>query len=134
MATIGWNEENELGEEQLDRQHRVLVNLLNGLEVAMSYGDSRPLLGPLLEQFLEHAQTHFETENRLLEQSECPELEIHKTQHQAFLNKALQLHNRLLKQADFLISVETVRLMRDWLYAHIEVQNCPFSAYLKKHT
>ena len=132
VATIAWEKQNELGVPLLDKQHRALVNLLNGLEVAMSYGDSRSVLGPLLEQFLGYAQEHYEVEHLMLREARCPDVEAHGLTHRAFFNRAQDLHGRFLHEADFMISVEVVRLLRDWLTHHIEIQGCPFSRFLKR--
>ncbi|MDT8447620.1 MAG: bacteriohemerythrin [bacterium] len=131
MNTIQWESTFEIGVSSVDKQHKALVNLLNGLEVAMSYGDSRQVLGPLLEQFLDYAQRHFEVERALLVAGACPEIEVHQLAHHSFAVKARQLHHRFQFEADFLISVEAVRLLRDWLNHHLAVESCPFARFLK---
>ncbi len=60
MDLITWsNKEYCLGISDIDLQHRVLVNLINKLSVAINTGKTDKTISLSFQQFTEYAKVHF---------------------------------------------------------------------------
>lgn len=83
-----WQEAYECGEPTIDREHRELFDLANGLIVkAFSRQEDQDSVVPALDRLIEHLVAHFGDEEALLEKHAYPGLDTHKRAHQALLNK-----------------------------------------------
>jgi len=59
MSIMKWNDAYSVGVEEIDNQHKGLVNNLNELFDAMSIGKANDVLGKILDQLIRYAQIHF---------------------------------------------------------------------------
>lgn len=77
MALMVWKDAYSVGNELLDNQHKRLIELANELN-----GDAD--LGEVLDGLREYGEAHFRAEESLLEAANYPELELHRSHHDAF--------------------------------------------------
>ncbi len=77
MALMVWKDAYSVGNEELDSQHRQLIELVNRL-------DGKADLAEVLDGLSHYAETHFRTEEGLLEIVDYPDLEEHRKYHAAF--------------------------------------------------
>lgn len=66
MALIEWTPALEVGLEEMDRQHRQLVKILNELHQAMQAGGRQRDLMRVMDELLQYTKYHFSTEERLM--------------------------------------------------------------------
>ena len=66
---------------EIDAEHKTLFRMGEELQQAMEAGASTAELEPRLKVLVEHAEAHFEHEERLMRESICPSFEWHKGQH-----------------------------------------------------
>jgi hemerythrin-like metal-binding protein len=63
-----WSEEKNLGIYTIDRQHREFYRMINALNDAMAVGKGSSVAAHILSRLLPAVRTHFEEEQRALEQ------------------------------------------------------------------
>ncbi len=115
---VTWNDTWLVGVQEVDAQHKHLVSLLNQLHEAMSQGHGKDVLGPILDSLVRYTQVHFTAEERLMQQSNYPDLVNHKREHEALTKKVLDF------QEDFAagrvaMGVEVMQFLSTWLQSHI---------------
>ena len=87
MDKFIWSDEWSLGNETIDDQHKILLNILNDIEK----GDI--LLENLLIRLVEYTTEHFGDEEQLMYKNNYPEnfLNPHKREHKKFKEALLEL-------------------------------------------
>lgn len=99
MSAFNWNECFLTGLDEIDRQHRRLVELINQVgEIVTTPGALRTRgLQPLLEELADYADTHFKAEEALMERHGLCErfASAHAAHHQRFFHDLARLRSRL---------------------------------------
>jgi len=126
---IRWTKAFELGHPLIDSQHRRLVDLTNHLHAAIQQGQTRAVLGGVLDELVAYTVTHFRDEEALFQATSYPEKRGHLDQHRKFVETASRL------QADFsagkvVLGSEAVEFLRDWLLNHIQGIDRGYVGYL----
>jgi len=120
VAIFIWNDSYNTGIDEVDRQHRVLVDVINKLDDATAQGRDAAAVAPLLGELAAYAQYHFTTEEELMlaAGAAAKHFRQHKAEHEAFAAKVrsqvagIDLGDRAAtgRLLDFLVS---------WLARHI---------------
>jgi len=120
MQPFYWNRNFEIGIASVDQQHRVLVDLINGLAEAMDAGAQLPEVHKLTEALMNYAVDHFAEEECILTAAPLAEAEKdrHRKAHRSFVEKVQHLTQR-----EDLLEVEVAQNILDflttWLVSHI---------------
>ena len=130
MAIIRWNEELSVGVELFDSQHRELFSRLNQLHDAMAKGDTKAVMGSILDELVRYTGYHFESEEKAFDQFSYPEAEAHKAEHRDFARKAAELKEKF-DSGKLLISVETLNFLIRWVDSHIKGSDKKYTAALQ---
>ena len=80
---------------KIEQQHRELVNLLNGLTVAVKNHEPKDDIYLIINEVIAYTEEHFADEERLMVQSGYPEMERHKTMHKELTKDACRLNDKL---------------------------------------
>lgn len=125
MATMQWKDEYSVGNELLDGQHRRLIELVDALG-----GDAD--LGEVLDGLRQYGDAHFRAEEDLLQTTDYPDLEKHRSYHDAFrtwLEDVAEAHRSGGTGAPAREDVQSY--LRVWLANHLLVYDKAFEPYLK---
>jgi hemerythrin-like metal-binding protein len=88
MEPVQWTEKFSVGVRELDQQHQQLIKLLNRLiSTQGTISVHSETISEILMEMTRYAQTHFKTEERLMETYGYPGLEEQKIQHRDFRKK-----------------------------------------------
>lgn len=124
----------QLGIDSIDDQHRQLIEMINDLSRHMSLGDSRPVLGSLLEKLYAFALSHYAYEESLMEQTGYPSLEEHRQEHRNYMDRLVDLFHRWADgSGGFLIAVDVHDLLELWASEHITESDRLYVQHFKKH-
>jgi hemerythrin len=118
MSLFTWNDDLCVGVEEIDNQHRKLVQLINGLHNHMLAGDAREIMGKVLDRVIEYTGFHFATEEHLMKEHGYPLAAAHLHEHEKLVATATDLQTRL-NSGHALITAETMIFLKEWLYHHI---------------
>ena len=77
-----WSDDFNVDIQEVDEQHKVLVDLLNQLHHAIMERRGKAASREILDQLADYTRTHFLLEESLMRVLHYPGLEIHKQQHE----------------------------------------------------
>lgn len=91
---VDWSDELSIGIPEIDKQHKVLVGLLNRLHQAILEHRAREECGEILEQLIEYTRVHFATEESVMSTFNYPQLEQHRKEHQDLIDEVSRFKAR----------------------------------------
>jgi hemerythrin len=121
---IEWQDSYSIGVEEIDRQHKQLINTYNAFFTAYFDGKADREVVRLLGFLEEYAAVHFADEEALQQRIGFPDYQQHRQQHQELTQKVAELKARINKEglsADLVSSAGL--LMTGWLIEHISVMD-----------
>lgn len=120
MQLFYWNELYETGIDTIDTQHHQLLTLINEMGFAFAEHQHLPEINNLLGRLFDYTLYHFSEEENLMANSGLSETEIerHKHQHQAFLNK-LNTMSETGDLEDENVVARLLEFLGSWLITHI---------------
>ena len=131
MKDLVWSQILSVDVEEIDEDHRKLLDIFNVLKHALTEGDSPVYLAAVLEELINCTIWHFSHEERLMLKYAYAEIEQHKATHQELIRGARELQSRIL-QADKSILDEDIEFLERWLTEHILTEDNRLGAYLSQ--
>lgn len=113
-----WSDEFISGHAIVDNQHKRLFYLVKSLHTALSLGQDKEALTPLLENLSKYVANHFDVEERLMEKTGYPELDAHRIKHQELLKQASKTIEGFQSGA-LVLTTELSRFLASWVKEHI---------------
>lgn len=113
-----WSDEYSIGIDTIDEQHHELVDLINRVHTAIHERRGSTVLHEALDALLEYTRSHFELEERLMQDCGYPELEQHQQHHADLIEQAVALRAKL-NAGGVASSFELLHVLRVWLIRHI---------------
>jgi hemerythrin len=132
MSIVEWN--NALYSvkiEEFDNDHKKLLQLINDLHLAMLKGKGKETLSQIFGELKAYTLSHFAAEEKQMTQVDFPGLESHRQHHQDLvdqLDKLISDFNSDKRE----VSIDTFKLLKDWLFNHIQVVDKKYTPWLKK--
>jgi hemerythrin-like metal-binding protein len=116
-----WNDNFKTGIEEIDVQHRRLIELLNLLVSHLAYQADVPTLNAIFDELKDYTVVHFQTEEGIWEKHfhGDPWLAWHKSSHTGFIEKVIALKNQEGSRSLDDIIEEIVTFLTHWLALHI---------------
>lgn len=119
-STFAWDDSMATGDDTVDEQHRVLIDMINGLIEAMQAGKGRQHLSDILEQLEAYTHDHFSWEEHCMTEHKCPIADVNKTAHERFVQMVAETRQRFETEGP---STELVLAIKDnlgeWFMKHI---------------
>ena len=129
MKDIVWGDVLSIGIDEIDEDHRKLVNIFNILNHSVKEGASPEYLAAVLEELINCTVWHFSHEERLMLKYGYEGTEEHKAEHQELIKSVKELQQKIL-QADKLVADEDIESLERWLTGHIFSADMKFGSYL----
>ncbi|MBT3037824.1 MAG: bacteriohemerythrin [Candidatus Thiodiazotropha sp. (ex Codakia orbicularis)] len=129
MKDLVWNKTLSVEVDEIDEDHRRLVDLFNILNHAVADGDPADYQEAVLEELICCTVWHFRHEERLMLKYAYEEFEEHKTEHRNLIESAKELQQKFL-QTDRRIANKDFEFLEYWLTEHILVADMKLGAYL----
>jgi hemerythrin-like metal-binding protein len=107
----------------VDRDHRVLVDLLNQAHDCIGVAEEAVTLGSVLNALVDYTEYHFAREERLMQVARYPELPAHRELHQRLAQQARDFRTRYAAAPDSLNARDVMEFLRTWLIDHILKQD-----------
>ena len=131
MNKIEWKKEYELGVEEIDNQHKKLVDIVNRYVEAKTNNHEEKIIGPIVKELVEYTQTHFSSEEMHMQQHNYPLLLLHKSQHKALVAQLINILKDM-KERKSAVGDELLQLLKAWLIKHILEEDHKYAKYLNK--
>ncbi len=131
MAFFHWDQRFALGIQQIDQQHRQLVNLTNRIYEAMKSGKGNQAVAPILNELTRYTQTHFTTEETLFRRHNYPGARAHKQEHDLFVQQVKRLKQEFQRGGSG-FSIKLANFLKAWLIDHIMKTDREYVSFLKE--
>ncbi len=119
MPLIMWNDSLSVGLNEIDSQHKVLINLINDLNDAMKAGKGKEVAGKILTELLNYTHTHFGNEEKYFEKFKYPDTAGHIKLHRSFTDKIAEF-KKDFESGKAGLSLQMMDFLSDWLREHIK--------------
>ena len=131
MKDIVWGEVLSIGVDEIDEDHRKLVNIFNILNHAVLEKESSDYLTAILKELINCTVWHFSHEERLMLKYGYEEMEEHKAEHQELIDSAKALQQELL-ESDQAVADEHIEFLEHWLTEHIFTADMRLGSFLSQ--
>lgn len=129
---IQWRESLAIGVEEIDNQHRELLNRFNLLLTACESGKGIGELKRLLEFLDDYVIQHFSDEERLQRRHGYPDCESHKKEHDSFIRQIKAVKDEISSEGVAVHHVmETNNMLLKWLLNHISRVDTELGKHLR---
>lgn len=107
-----------VGPQEIDEQHKVLVGLRNELHSAISGHRGSAECRGILDRLAEYTRMHFAAEESLMRILDYPDCENHKHEHEMLIGQVVGLQQKP-DAGQTAISFELFHFLKAWLTKHI---------------
>ncbi len=128
MKDLIWDESLSVQVQEIDEDHRKLVDLFNILNHAVTAGDSLQYIEAELEELINCTIWHFSHEERLMIRYDYEDFTEHKTDHQDLIDSARELQQKFLQTNQ--LSDEDISFLEHWLTGHILSADMKLGSFL----
>jgi hemerythrin-like metal-binding protein len=132
-----WTKDLSVGIEEIDEQHKELIKRINDLVDSVRQHVCKYKIGDVIKFLEEYIFVHFGEEEGLMKKYAYPDYPAHKAQHEYFIGEFGDLKKELekleggKKRGSYDLSVETNRIVVDWIFDHIAKVDKRLGSYLK---
>ena len=133
MTKTKWSDDYALGLDQIDEQHRGLVETVGRIEELLDQElteSIRQEFGAIYDQLISYVEIHFSTEENLLKEHKFPGFDEHRAEHMLFVSKVLTYY-RQWKKGDDESAGHALNFLRVWLINHIQITDALYSEFLR---
>ena len=131
MKNIIWDETLSVEVDEIDEDHRKLVDLFNILSHSVAEGDATDYIEAVLEELISCTIWHFRHEERLMLLYKYGGFAEHKAEHGDLIEGVKELQQKFHKQNKQLTN-EDIEFLEDWLTEHILGQDMKLGFYLMR--
>ena len=131
MGLMRWNNCLELGNVEIDGQHKTLVEALNNFHSAMLKGEDRNEVGPTSKFLLDYAASHFAMEEKMMDTHAYPGLSSHKKLHVNLITDFTKMINGFEWESSSLTIAVLVSL-EEWVTIHFMNEDAKFVKFINK--
>ena len=129
---IEWSDKISVGIQELDEQHKQLVDLINRLFDAMTEGqDKAAVAKEIMNELIQYTIIHFAVEESLFRIFDYPDYDEHCKHHQELRLQAHEI-NQKVQSGERMITPELLFFLRKWITNHIMVEDKKYSPFLLK--
>jgi hemerythrin len=132
MAKIEWDNNLSIGIDQIDDQHKMLIQRLSDLSEAIEAQQGEGQAMKTLDFMIEYTHFHFSSEEEYMAQQNYPGLEHQQAQHNEFKNMLKQMIQELEEEGPtraLTTSINTFLL--NWLTNHIKGVDLKIAEFIK---
>ena len=120
-----------VGEQTIDAEHDLQMQLLDSLIQTVERGSDFASIKHVLEQFIEFSDMHFLSEQLVMRLHGYPAYETHLEEHTRLMKKVREIRENVM-HGEKLPSLQMVHELRDWLLTHIATEDVAFGEFLRK--
>lgn len=129
---LAWDESFVLGIEEIDLQHKSIVEHFSSFSAAVQAGSAREVLAEMASFLVGYAQLHFVTEETYMQTYGYPGLADQRREHEEFSRDAEELVKRIQDEGASreLAAALTGKMVR-WVIQHVRNNDREMVNYIK---
>ena len=129
VKDLVWDKMLSVQVEEIDEDHRRLVDLFNMLSHSVTDRDPPDYIEAVMEELISCTVWHFRHEERLMLKYGYESFSEHKTEHQDLIGSAKALQQKLLQERKT-ASAEDILFLEHWLTEHILTADMKLGSFL----
>ncbi|GMR16113.1 MAG: hemerythrin family protein [Gammaproteobacteria bacterium] len=128
MKNITWDESLTVDVQDIDEDHRKLVELYNLLSHSVDEGCSAEYIDAVLDEMISFTIWHFRHEERLMLLYKYQDIAAHKAEHCDLVDSARELQQKFHEKK--MLTEEDIDYLESWLTVHILGHDMRLGFYL----
>ena len=128
MKDLSWDDSLSVQIDEIDEDHRRLVDLFNMLSHAVAENASSDYIQAVLDELITCTGWHFKHEERLMVKHAYDGLAEHRKEHQELVDSAVELQQKYQKEG--VLSEDDIAFLEHWLTGHILGSDMELGSYL----
>lgn len=125
---IPWSEELSVGLQEIDEQHKILINLINRLfNEAILHKADRAVIGAILDELVQYTIVHFSVEESLFRIFDYPDSEAHQEHHDKLKQEVSAFQKKFASGAT--IDIELMHFLKKWITHHIMMDDKKYTPF-----
>lgn len=130
---ISWDESFVLGIDEIDEQHRSIVEHFTKLSEAVQDGRAKEILADMAAFLAEYAQLHFATEERYMRKYDYPRIDEQRREHEEFTRDTIELQKKINAEgASREMALALTGKMVRWIIQHIRNHDRAMADYIRE--
>lgn len=132
MAIFEWDNTYSVNHYEIDSHHKKLFDILNRLYDLMAAGADDNGIIRIIAELLDYTNYHFSEEEKIMQQVNYPELNIHKQHHRDFISKLEEFQNDAKNGKAIFVAIKVADIGISWLKEHILTVDARYKTYVEK--
>lgn len=128
---IEWSDDLAVHHDQIDAEHRYLIDIVNELYEAVAADRGREVIADTLARLADYTIWHFDREEQIMRRVGYPHLAEHVARHGELIDelgkRAWELE---VGMAD--VSQRTLDFLKEWIYAHLKMEDKDLVNYVRR--
>ncbi len=126
-----WDESYSVGLNEIDRQHKILIGMINELNYHVKEEHDVSFIQRILQGLIDYTVSHFCYEEGLIERHGYEGVVAHKEKHKKLVAQIEDLQRRVVAEEEDILD-ELLRFLNDWLAKHIKGADKHYAAALRE--
>lgn len=131
MTAIVWEEVHSVGIREFDRDHLIIVNLINKLQDACAGDKAHEAMGAVLRTIVAHMEDHFRREEDMMARHGYPGLAEHRAAHRDLAQRVADFRRRS-DTVDEGAAGDFLAFLHDWWSSHILEMDMAYRAFFQE--
>ena len=131
MSFADWQERYDLGIAEIDREHRILFDLIGQFHDAHAAGHGVDRLDHIFQVLHQYVANHFDHEQSLFAGSRYPHAKRHVKEHERFARDLEQLYRRYHQAGDPKVCIDLLGMLTNWWLFHVLEDDAEFGRHLR---
>jgi hemerythrin-like metal-binding protein len=132
MALLEWKDEYATGIDDVDDEHKDLIDVINRLHELLLADDAKLTVPAFFARLIDGVSAHFALEERIMGESAYPDREAHRADHERLLDEMRDLVEAF-RQAEEVDSVDLAMRLEPWFSQHFATHDLQLHTTLKVH-
>lgn len=132
LSLVAWSDDFNLGMQEIDAQHSILIDLINQVWVAVVKKPDRAEALRVLEELEKYTITHFTAEEIFMREINYGNFDLHKEEHTKFVARIAEEKAKVV--AGDAVTLGIIHFLKDWLINHILVADKQYALEFKKRS
>ena len=128
---IKWRDEFSVGLEEIDNQHKELINMINELYTSFMNKEHNSKIEEIVQRMTDYTVMHFSTEEKYFTAYNYVDSKEHIEQHKAFVEKVADFKSKLENRTATL-TFKIISFLQEWLLNHILKEDTKYKPMLKE--
>jgi hemerythrin-like metal-binding protein len=131
MSLFKWYKRYSVNNNDLDKHHKTLFDIVNRLYDTWSGHDKANCLDSLIEELVSYSNYHFTAEEQHMRNIGYKHIDKHIIEHRNFKQRTIQLQQVAHKNKPN-VTEELIEFLVHWLLHHVIVEDKKYSVHLNR--